>query len=94
LIVGWRGRTSEVEDPICLHIKWKRHVVTDHLEHRIVGQVCDISLGPGVEVVHTENFMALFEQTVAKMRSKKSRPSGYDDALGSKGVLLERTLHS
>ena len=59
LIVNRRRRTRQVVDCIYLHIKRKGNVVAEELKIRIPHQMRDISLGPRIEIVDTENIVSI-----------------------------------
>ena len=55
-------------------------IVLDKLESRMAEQVGDV-LGPArEEVVHADNFVAFFQQQVAKVRPQETRAAGNQHA--------------
>jgi hypothetical protein len=77
LIVNGRSRTRQIVNLIDLHIKRKGNVVTKEFKIGISDQMSDISLGPRIEIVHTEDIVSILEETLAEMGTQKPRPSGH-----------------
>jgi hypothetical protein len=75
LIVDRRSRTGQVIDPIDLYIKREGNVVANEFKIRIPYQVGDISLGPRIEIVDTENVVPILEETLAEVGAQESGPS-------------------
>jgi hypothetical protein len=75
LIVDWRSRTSQVVDLIDLHIKREGDVVANKFKIRIPHQMDDISLGPRIEIIDTEDIVSIPEETLAEMGTQKPSPS-------------------
>jgi hypothetical protein len=71
LIVDRRRRTSQVVDLIDLHIKRKGNVVANEFKIRIPYQRSDISLGPRIEIVDTEDIVSILEETLAEMGAQE-----------------------
>jgi hypothetical protein len=57
------------------------HVVTHEFETRVALQMFDIPFCASEKIVHTQNIMALRNQTVDQMRSDESRTAGNEYAL-------------
>jgi hypothetical protein len=51
------------------------------LEIRIREEVRNVSLFPGVEVVHADDLISLVKQALAKVRSEKSGSPGHQNTL-------------
>jgi len=75
LIVNWRSRTRQVVDPIDLHIKREGNVVAKEFKIGIPNQMGDISLGPCIEIVDTEDIVSILEETLTEMGAQKTGPS-------------------
>jgi hypothetical protein len=56
--------------------------VAHQLETPVVEQMLDIAPCAGEEIVHAKHFRSVFQQTVAEVRTKKSRTSGHQYSLG------------
>jgi hypothetical protein len=54
--------------------------VSHQFEVRIAEQVCDIVSGAGKKIVDTQYVVAAFDQSITKVRTHETRPSGYQDA--------------
>jgi hypothetical protein len=69
--VDRRRRTSQVVDLIDLHIKRKGNVVANEFKIRIPYQRSDISFGPRIEIVDTEDIVSILEETLAEMGAQE-----------------------
>lgn len=56
--------------------------MTKHFKHRIGEKWCYIGALTGIKIVHADYFTPFLEQSFTKMRAKKSRTTGYEDAFG------------
>ena len=76
-LVGFRGRrTGQIEDAFGFDIQWMHDIVSDQFEARIPNQVPDILLCPGKKIVHANDIIATFDESVAKMTAQKPGPAG------------------
>jgi uncharacterized protein (UPF0210 family) len=75
LVVNRRRRTRQVVDLIDLHIKREGNVVAKEFKIGIPYQRSDISLGPRIEIVDTEDIVSILEETLAEMGAQKTGPS-------------------
>jgi hypothetical protein len=75
--VDRRRRTRQVVDFVDLHIKRKGNVVANKFKIRIPDQRSDISLGPRIEIVDTEDIVPILEETLAEMRAQEPGSSGH-----------------
>jgi hypothetical protein len=78
LIVNRRRRTRQVVDLIDLHIKREGNVVANEFKKRIPYQRSDISLGPRVEIVDTEDIVSILEEPFAEMGTQEPGPSCHE----------------
>jgi hypothetical protein len=59
------------------------------LESRIRQQMMDVASRPRVEIIDAQNFIAAFQQAIAKVRTNKSGPTGDEDTtFGQHGQAL------
>ena len=72
LIVNRAGGASQIKDLVHLYVERKCNVMTQKLKPRVVVQMVNVSLGAGKEVVDAQDFMAIQQQPVTKMRSQKT----------------------
>src|SRR5882672_2148160 len=72
LVVNGRRRTCQIENLVHLHVQRKCHVVSHVLEMRMTQKLDDISLRPGVEVIHTKDLCPFVQQAPTQMRSDES----------------------
>jgi len=75
LIVNGRSRTRQVVDLIDLHIKREGNVVAKEFKIGIPYQRSDITLGPRIEIVDTEDIVSILEETLTEMGAQKTGPS-------------------
>jgi len=75
LIVNGRSRTRQVVDLIDLHIKREGNVVAKEFKIGIPYRRSDISLGPRIEIVDTEDIVSILEETLTEMGAQKTGPS-------------------
>ncbi len=47
------------------------------LKERVLKQMEDVSLRPGVEVIDAEDILTFFQKTLAEVRPDKPRPAGH-----------------
>jgi hypothetical protein len=75
LIVSWRSRTSKIKYFVGLDMERQGNVVT-HDPKVWIGKHMDyILLSSGIKIIDTQHIMALNQQRLAKMRTKKASPS-------------------
>src|SRR5262249_11940233 len=55
------------------------NVMAHQLEASIRQQMMHVASGPGVEIINAQNFVAAFQQAIAKVRSNKSGSAGDED---------------
>lgn len=84
LVVNRARWTSEIVDLVDLDIQRKADVMAHKFEARMAGQVIDIALVAGKQVVDAKNLIAAFEQPVDEVRADEARASGDQDALPAK----------
>jgi hypothetical protein len=75
LIVDRSSGTSQVVDFVDLHIEREGDVVANKFKIRISQQMDDISFGPRIEIVDTEDIVSIPEETLAEMGTQESSPS-------------------
>jgi len=80
LVVNGRSGTGKIIDLVNFHIQGEGDVVAEELKVRVLKQMQNVSLAPRVEVVHTEDILALFQQMITQMGAKESSTAGYKDA--------------
>jgi hypothetical protein len=73
----WRRWAGEVVNLIHFDAKGLRHIMADELEIRQTEQVLDVALIPREEVVSADNIMPSLNQSLTKMRPKKTRATSY-----------------
>jgi hypothetical protein len=62
-------RAGEIEDAVHLHVDRQGHVVPDDLEIAVVEQVRHVRAPAGIEVIETDDFMAVGDQAIAQVRT-------------------------
>jgi len=72
LVVHRRSRAREIVDLIDFQFEGIHDIMSHQLEIRIFEQVRDIAFTPGKEVVHTDHFVALEEESFRKMGAEKA----------------------
>lgn len=77
LVMNRAGGAGQIEDLVDLHIQREAHVVANHLEVRMVQQGNDILARARVEIVDTDDLMALRQQSLAQMASNEAGAPGY-----------------
>lgn len=75
LVVDRRGRTGKVVDFVDFHIERETNIMAHEFKAGMIVQMIDIALGAREQIIRTQDFMALFQQTVYQMRTKKSGPT-------------------
>jgi hypothetical protein len=70
-----------MKDPLDLEFEWRGDVMHHEPKAAIVHQVRDIRPGPRRQIVQRDHLMPVFQQTLAGMRTQKSRSSRYQDRL-------------
>ena len=84
LIMDGRGRTGQVIDLVHLHVEREGNVVAHEFEVRIVQQCQDVVLGPGEEVVHTQDVVTFVQESFAEVGAEKTGAAGDKDAFSLK----------
>src|SRR5262249_38302445 len=79
LVVNGRSRTGQIENFIGLDVERETNVMAHQLEASIRQQMMHVASGPGVEIINAQNFVAAFQQAIAKVRSNKSGSAGDED---------------
>src|SRR5262245_25007832 len=79
LIVHGRSRAGKIENFIDFDVERETNVMAHQLEARIRQQMMYVASGPGVEIINAQNFVATFQQAIAKVRSNKSGSAGDED---------------
>jgi hypothetical protein len=80
VVNGGRG-TGEVVDLVDFDVEREGHVVPDELEVRLAQKVRDVVLGPGEEIVDTQDVVTSGDQALAQVRAEKTGSSGHQDSL-------------
>src|SRR5262249_42305747 len=89
LIMHGRSRTSQIENFIDFDVERETNVMAHQLETRIRQQMMHVAPGPSVEIIDAQNFVATFQQAIAKVRSDKSGSTGDEDTtFGQHGQAL------
>ena len=81
LVVHRGGRAGEVVDLVDLHVQRRGDVVAQHLEARVLPQVRDVRLAPGVVVVEAEHVVPGLEEPLAEVRPEEAGAAGDQDTL-------------
>ena len=68
--------------------------MANQLETRLIGEMADVALRPGEEVVEAEHLVSLAEEVIAQMRPQEARASRYQNALVLAVPHLRRDLAS
>ena len=99
-VVDRRRRAGQVPDLVGFDVQRERHVMADEFEPGVVVQVIDVALGPGEQVVHANDLVALAEQAVDQVRSEEPGATCHQHALAncvishsvsrSAGAMLDR----
>src|SRR5262249_24126154 len=79
LIMHGRSRTSQIENFIDFDVERETNVMAHQLEASIRQQMMHVASRPGVEIIDAQNFIAPFQQAIAKVRSNKSGSAGDED---------------
>jgi hypothetical protein len=77
LIVDRSGWTGQVVNLVGFDIKREGDVMADKLKERILKEMQNISLGPGVEVIYAQDIAALIQKAFTEMGANESRASCY-----------------
>jgi hypothetical protein len=88
LVVDRRRRARQIVDFVDFYIQRKRHIVTHQLEEVVAQQPLDVLFRAGEEIVDGQNFVAVVDQALAKMRADEARAPGHQDTLP--GVIRSR----
>ncbi len=72
-----RCGAREVEDSIGFDIQRMHDVMSNQLKPWMADQMANVVLRPGEEVVDANDFVTPFNQSIAKMTSKKPSATGY-----------------
>ena len=67
-----RGRAGQIEDLVYLDIERKRHVMPQQLEAMMIEDAVQIAPSTREKIIGANYACALFNQTFAKVRTKKS----------------------
>jgi hypothetical protein len=73
LVVDWRGGTGEIVDLINFDVQWECHVMADHFKALVAKQMFDIAASAAKIVIDANHISPFREQTIAKVRAKKTR---------------------
>src|SRR5262249_61891505 len=76
LVVNGRSWAGKIENFIDFDVEREANVMAHQLESRIRQQMMHVASGPGVEIIDAQNFVAAFQQAIAKVRSDKSGSAG------------------
>lgn len=76
LVMRRRGRTSEVENLIHLEHERLCDVVSNQLKMRIIDQMQHIALPAGKIIIHANDIVAVFDETIAEMGAEESGTAG------------------
>jgi len=76
LVVHGRSGAGQIVNLIDFELERIHHIVAHQLEIRIVEQVRDIALTTSEEVVHTDHFVPLIEESFRKMGAEKAGCAG------------------
>jgi hypothetical protein len=79
LVVWWRSWTSEIIDSVYLELEGIDHVMAYEFKAGIPQKMLDIGLASGEEIIETDDFMLLLDETIAKMGTEKSGSAGDED---------------
>ncbi len=66
------GRARKIVNLVHLNIKGESYIVANYLEEGVAEQMLNILFSAGIEVVYTNDFIPLIEQSFAKMASQKA----------------------
>jgi hypothetical protein len=77
--VNGRSRTGQIENFIDFDVERETNVMAHQLEARVRQQMMHVASCPGVEIIDAQNFVAAFQQAIAKVRSNKSGSAGDED---------------
>lgn len=81
LIVGRRGGTGQVVDPVDLEMAGVDDVVRHDAKRPVVAQMGYVGLLAGMEVVQADHLVAEPRQSLAQVRAKKPGPAGDQNRL-------------
>src|SRR5262245_42149076 len=89
LVVNGRSWAGKIENFIDFDVERETNVVAHQLEARIRQQMMDVASRPRVEIIDAQNFIAAFQQAIAKVRTNKSGTAGDEDTtFGQHGQAL------
>jgi len=77
LIVDRSCGTGQVVNLVGFHIKGKSNVMANKLKKGIIKEMQNISLGPGIEVIHAQNITTLIQKAFTEMGTDESRPPSH-----------------
>jgi hypothetical protein len=79
-VIHGAGQRSQMEDPMhgAFNFQRPRNVVFQELESRVIQQMLDIGAVPRDKIVNPQDFLALVNQAVAKVRSNEPGGTGDD----------------
>ena len=79
LVVRRRSRAGKIVDAVHLELEWVDHIMANKFEAGIPQKMVDIGLASGEEIIETDDFMPLLDETIAKMGTEKSGSAGDED---------------
>src|SRR5262249_39829157 len=74
LIVHGRSWTGQIENFIDFDVERETYVMAHQLEARIRQQMMHVASRPGVEIIDAQNFVAAFQQAIAKVPINPAPP--------------------
>ena len=93
LIVDRRCRAGQIEDFVDLYIQGKGDVVADELKGRVMKEMAYEMFAACVKIVHTQDFMALRDEPLAKVGSEKAGSTSDQNAF-TEGIAHDRSNFS
>jgi hypothetical protein len=79
LVVNGRSRAGKIENFVNLNIESETDVVAHQFKAGMRLQMMHVVSRPGVEIIDAQDFVAAFQQAIAKVRSNKSGSAGDED---------------
>ena len=57
----WGSRTGQIVNFVYFQVERKCNIMTNQLKIRVIQQMDDVALGPGIKVIHAYDIASIFE---------------------------------
>jgi len=78
LIVDRGGRAGEIEYLVHFHEQRQAHIVPHEFEPGVAGEVVDVALVAGEQVIDAQHFVPAIKQAVDEMRAQEARSTRHE----------------